>query len=124
MRKRRPARGRRSQVSAISLPAAMSSAATPVEMPTAMMTPATMEVPATAKGETDRRAVPVIVGIGLVVVGRCVVAVTSERSSAVPMSTVPPTWATAAIVYLLDVGRVRHFQSSKATNRPRRSWSR
>ena len=94
----------------IILPAAMSSVTAPtcVEVSTAAMATATMEVPTTAEGEAERRAVAVIIGIRLIV-RPDIITVAAKPSSAVPMTAMPPTTATAPVMYLLDVGRLRHL---------------
>ena len=80
----------------------MTTAATMEVMSTAAEVATPMEVPASAEGEANSRAISIVVGIGLVVrIG--VVAITPERSLAVPVSAVTPTPPTAAVVYLLDV---------------------
>ena len=61
-----------------------------------------MEVPASAEREAKSRAISIVVGIGLVV-RMGVVAITPERSLAVPVSAVTPAPPTAAVVDLLDV---------------------
>ena len=78
------------------------------EVSTAAMATATMEVPTTAEREAERRSVAVIIGIRLIVrLG--IIAVAAKPSTAVPMTAMPPTTATAPVMYLLDVGRLRHL---------------
>lgn len=90
------------------LPAASVTATTCVEVSTAAMATATMEVPTTAEREAERRSVAVIIGIRLIVrLG--IIAVAAKPSTAVPMTAMPPTTATAPVMYLLDVGRLRHL---------------
>jgi hypothetical protein len=77
-----------------------------------------MEVPTAAEGEADRRPVAVIVGIGLIVVWRRVVAIPAKCPAAMPVTAMAPTTAAAAIVHGLDVGSLRHFQPRQTSGRP------
>ena len=80
----------------------MTTAATTEVTSTAAEVTTAMEVPASAEGEANSRAISIVVGIELVVrIG--VVAITPERSLAVQVSAVTPAPPAATVVHLLDV---------------------
>jgi hypothetical protein len=77
----------------------------------------TMEVPTTAEGEPDRGPIPVIIGVGLIVIGCRIVAVPAKCPAAVPMATMAPAAPAVTVMHMLYGGILRHVQPGKTADR-------